>query len=83
MFRDTRSAQRKSPDDGPRIEGDRAYFKDGSSLPTELLSTDDLFALAGQAPKPAAPEPKSNDADDEHLSDLDKDWRAAGTPKAS
>jgi hypothetical protein len=72
------------PDDNrPRIEDDRAYFKDGSSLPVDMLSSDDLFNLAGPEPKPKAPEPKPDEAYiNEGESDLDRDFRLAGaTPK--
>jgi hypothetical protein len=69
----------------PRIENGRAYFSDGSSLPIDLVGSDDLFAMAGPAPKPVKPEPapdtayaKSATSDDDHLSSLDKDFRDAG-----
>jgi hypothetical protein len=77
-------AEAKPEPGGPRFEGDRVIFADGSSLPADMLGVDDLLAMAGPAPKPKAPEPKpdayaesaTNDAD--YLSDLDKDFRSAG-----
>jgi hypothetical protein len=68
------------PDTQPRIENGRAYFKDGSSLPVDMASADDLLNMAGPTPKVATPEPKPDGqyAGDEHLSDADKDWRDAG-----
>jgi len=74
-------------EDRPRIENGRAHFADGSSLDVDMMSADDLLAMAGPQPKVKAPEPKPADAyaggSDDHLSDVDKDWRDAGTPKAA
>jgi hypothetical protein len=72
------------PDDArPRIENGRAIFADGSELPVDILSTDDLFVMAGETPKVVTPEPRPDDAYiNEGESDLDRDFRLAGpTPK--
>ena len=69
----------------PRIENGRAIFADGSSLDIELLDADALLSMAGEAPKPKAPEPKPDEAYiNEGEADVDRDWRLAGaTPKAA
>jgi hypothetical protein len=76
-------------DDRPRIVDDRMVYADGSSLPVDVMSADDLLAAAGSTPKVKAPEPKPDTAytksatdDADYLPDIDKDWRDAGpTPK--